>query len=281
MSPGRRARTKNWTFRPFRSGKLARGRTRKVTKPFVLVACSGGVDVSSGVERRNTSAPRTTNPRVSDTRNLALIVVRRDRTGFGVKRTLSMMRRVPAGPTLEAGIDRPPPGRLMTPAGPAPWMTALGADVAVLEPVACVAVTTTLSVRPTSADVKRYVCAVAPTMLEQPPPFWSQRCHWYANVIGPVPDHEPGLAVSVSPSRGVPEIVGGDVFEGPYCCSAAVPAVPASAPPSPTKAASAAATTATSPTASTARSLDPCRRTILERMKKTPLSSFSIPMYTP
>jgi hypothetical protein len=51
-------------------------------------------------------------------------------------------------------------------------------------------------------------------MFEQFPPLASQRCHWNANVIGAVPDQLPVLAVSVEPSRGVPEIVGGTVFAG-------------------------------------------------------------------
>jgi hypothetical protein len=74
---------------------------------------------------------------------------------LGVNRTRSISRRTPAGPTLEAGIERPPPGRLITPAGPDAWITADGADVAELDPLAFVAVTTTRSVRPTSAEVSR------------------------------------------------------------------------------------------------------------------------------
>src|SRR3954462_2061370 len=51
-------------------------------------------------------------------------------------------------------------------------------------------------------------------MLEQLPPFWPQRRHWYAYVIGVVPFHEPELAVSTEPTVGVPVTVGGDWFVG-------------------------------------------------------------------
>src|SRR5215216_1865396 len=60
-------------------------------------------------------------------------------------------------------------------------------------------------------------------MLEQLPPVRLQRRHWYANVIGSVPVHLPGSAVSVEPTAGVPEIVGGSVFVG-LTWAAAVPA---------------------------------------------------------
>src|SRR5215208_1593540 len=59
-------------------------------------------------------------------------------------------------------------------------------------------------------------------MLEQLPPVRLQRRHWYANVIGSVPVHLPGSAVSVEPTAGVPEIVGGSVFVG-LTWAAAVP----------------------------------------------------------
>ncbi len=66
-SPSLLTRRKNWTLKPRLSGNVARGRTRNVTNPDWSVACSGGVDVTRGVERTNTSAPRTTNARVSET----------------------------------------------------------------------------------------------------------------------------------------------------------------------------------------------------------------------
>ena len=51
-------------------------------------------------------------------------------------------------------------------------------------------------------------------MLLQPFPFWLHRCQRYANEIGLEPDQAPLAAVSVSPARGVPEMVGSDVFVG-------------------------------------------------------------------
>src|SRR5436190_8380049 len=57
-------------------------------------------------------------------------------------------------------------------------------------------------------------------MSVQPAPSAPQRCHWYANEVGALV-HVPLRAVSVLPSRGVPPIVGGDVF----CGTAAVLAV--------------------------------------------------------
>ena len=76
------------------------------------------------------------------------------------------------------------------------------------------AVTTTRNVDPTSAEVAVYVCAVAPAMSEHGLPPAPQRLHWYAYESGCVPDQLPGSAVSVCPSRGVPLIVGGEVFAG-------------------------------------------------------------------
>jgi hypothetical protein len=58
---------KNWTLKPVRSGKLARGRSRTVANPFTCVGISPGPRVTSGVERMKTSAPRTEKPRVSET----------------------------------------------------------------------------------------------------------------------------------------------------------------------------------------------------------------------
>ena len=50
-------------------------------------------------------------------------------------------------------------------------------------------------------------------MLPQLPPLELQRCHRYENDVGLL-FHEPLAAVSVSPARSVPEMVGGDVFTG-------------------------------------------------------------------
>src|SRR5262245_22789841 len=48
----------------------------------------------------------------------------------------------------------------------------------------------------------------------QAAPLPSQISHWYANVIGAVPLHVPGLAVSVFPAVLTPPVVGCAVFEG-------------------------------------------------------------------
>src|SRR5689334_14747848 len=51
-------------------------------------------------------------------------------------------------------------------------------------------------------------------MFAQLVPEELQRCHWYPKLIGAVPLQVPGDAVSTCPSVGVPETVGGLVFEG-------------------------------------------------------------------
>ena len=77
---------------------------------------------------------------------------------------------------------------------------AVCAEVAVLEPPALLAVTTALSVEPTSAATTPYDEAVAFGMSTQPAPPASHRRHRYAKVIGGVPLHVPGLAVKVFPT---------------------------------------------------------------------------------
>src|SRR5579864_248658 len=101
-----------------------------------------------------------------------------------------------------------------------PWadfdgaMRSVSAVLAVLDPVAFFAVTCTRRVWATSAEVGTYVVPVAPEMAAQPPPVPTHRSHWYEKLGAGVPLHEPGLTVSVAPSCGVPEIVGGAVFFG-------------------------------------------------------------------
>ena len=56
------------------------------------------------------------------------------------------------------------------------------------------AVTTTRMVKPASAGVTVYVRAAAPGIEVQAP--FSQRCHWYVYVSGPVPFQVPFVAVS-------------------------------------------------------------------------------------
>src|SRR5579885_2055553 len=91
--------------------------------------------------------------------------------------------------------------------------TAVGTDVEVAEPALFVAFSRTRSVFPTSTCFSAYVEPVAPEMLEQLPPFWSQRRHWNDVEVGLLL-HVPPCAVSVLPSTGVPLIVGGLWFDG-------------------------------------------------------------------
>ena len=60
--------------------------------------------------------------------------------------------------------------------------TSVGADVAVLEPPALLAVTATRSVEPTSAASTPNVEAVASGISTQPAPLASHRRHWYVRV---------------------------------------------------------------------------------------------------
>jgi len=69
-------------------------------------------------------------------------------------------------------------------------MAAVWFDVAGVEPPAFVAVTFTRIVDPTSAAWSVYVELVAPPMSPQFAPAESQRCHWYAKLVG-LPDHVP------------------------------------------------------------------------------------------
>jgi hypothetical protein len=81
------------------------------------VTCSGGVDVTSGVERAKASAPRTQNPRVSETWIRTDTGVRRDVTTLGVKCTLSMTSRA-GSVTLVTGIEIFPFASRICPSGP-------------------------------------------------------------------------------------------------------------------------------------------------------------------
>ena len=67
---------------------------------------------------------------------------------------------------------------------------------------------------PTSTRLSTYVRWFAPLIAEQLPPLASQRRHEYEYVIGAVPPQVPLLVVSVLPSSGVPETLGGDWFTG-------------------------------------------------------------------
>jgi hypothetical protein len=85
--------------------------------------------------------------------------------------------------------------------------------VAVPEPPAFDAVTTTRNVLPTSVEVNASDDPVAPATSAHEPPPESQRRHWYAYDVG-LFDHEPVDADSVWPCCAVPLMVGRNVFTG-------------------------------------------------------------------
>ena len=88
--------------------------------------------------------------------------------------------------------------------------SALTPEDAVALPLSVRAVTWTRSRKPTSAVRTVYVLLVAPAISLQLVPSASQRCHWKPNDVG-LPVQLPVLAVSVCPTRAVPEIVGRSV----------------------------------------------------------------------
>jgi hypothetical protein len=116
-SPSFRVRKKNCTWNPRLSGNVLRGTIVSVTKPDWFVTCSGGVEVTSGVERANTSAPRTTKPLVSETCTRSATGPRREVTTPGTKWTLSITRRF-GSETLVTGIEVLPLARRICPSGP-------------------------------------------------------------------------------------------------------------------------------------------------------------------
>src|SRR5204862_3033275 len=134
------------------------------------------------------------------------------------------------------GIDVLPSASLICPAGPlagggvvAAFTTALGCDSAELEPALFAARTSTLMRRPMSAEASTYVFEVAPATSAQFAPPSPQRRHWYENVIGCVPPHEPLRAVIVEPSRATPPTDGTDRTVGGLAevVASAIPATPA------------------------------------------------------
>src|SRR5215211_4849084 len=112
--------------------------------------------------------------------------------------------------TLEAGIEYVPSESRWAPAGrtvgsaPRATTSRVAADTAWLDPSGSVAATSTRSVLPTSAAWATYAFVAAPAISAQFAPAASQRCHWYAYVTPSTRSHAPSVAVSVSPSRGVP-----------------------------------------------------------------------------
>jgi hypothetical protein len=93
------------------------------------------------------------------------------------------------------------------------WITAVGTEVEELPPSELAAVTRRRSVAPTSAEVNRYEPERAPLIEEQLLPFRSQRYQTNAYAVGECVQL-PFDPVSVAPSAGVPEIVGGVLFAG-------------------------------------------------------------------
>src|SRR4051812_23360928 len=123
--------------------------------------------------------------------------------------------------TLVTGIEIVPSGSFTAPGGSdggggvaAAAITGVALDVEPAAPLLLEAWTWTRIRWLTSAPVRRYVVLVAPLRLRQLLPFWSQRSHWMLSVIGCVPAQVPGLAVSVAPCCGVPEMVGFTVATG-------------------------------------------------------------------
>src|SRR3712207_3842087 len=118
------------------------GRTTNVTLPSVPVGSSGGVVVTTGVERRNTSAPLTARPRVSTTRTRTVNGAVRERIALGVNTPWSIRSRSGSETAVTATV---------LPAPPAVVTTDVVVDVDELAPPAFEAVTSTRSVLPTSA----------------------------------------------------------------------------------------------------------------------------------
>jgi hypothetical protein len=137
------------------------------------VICSGGVDVTSGVERANTIAPRTQKPRVSETCTRTDNGPRRDVTTPGVKCTPSITSRA-GRTTLVAGIEILPLESRIWPSGPAgvvvvAVVVVVGVDVDVdveLEVVVVVELEVELEVDP--VDVESVLLVVSASTLSGP-----------------------------------------------------------------------------------------------------------------
>jgi hypothetical protein len=170
-----------------------------------VAASAGVVVVPKGIATTKTSAPWTEWFRLSETWNLATIV-RRDRSGCGENETRSISSRFGSETSLIETV---------APLGASAFATTPdGADVADADPRELRAVTRTRSVVSRSAVVRTYVFAVAELMSAQLPPVRSQRRQRYENVSGCAPAQEPGSAVSVRPTCGVPPIDGAVAFRG-------------------------------------------------------------------
>jgi hypothetical protein len=93
-------------------------------------------------------------------------------------------------------------------------MTADASDSAELPPSRLDAVTETMRRLPTSRERTSYFRCVAPGIDPQLLTLRVQLTHWNANPSGCVPRHAPGEAVTVSPSRRSPTMVGWERFFG-------------------------------------------------------------------
>jgi hypothetical protein len=129
-------------------GKSDRGWMLYDTVPSLPVGASVGVELTIGVERMKTSAPWTRCPFVSLTVIVTWIGTLLDVTGFGLKTTLSTVRRSPVGPTSLTLTAFPPP----PPPPPPPLLvtTAVVSERPEDDPALFLAVTLTRRRLPTS-----------------------------------------------------------------------------------------------------------------------------------
>ena len=126
--------------------------------------CSGGVDVTSGVERANTIAPRTQKPRVSETCTRTDNGPRRDVTTPGVKCTPSITSRA-GRTTLVAGIEILPLESRIWPSGP-PGVVVVA--VVVVVGVAGVVVELEVELEVDPVDVESVLLMVSASTLRGP-----------------------------------------------------------------------------------------------------------------
>jgi hypothetical protein len=136
-------------------GKFSFGKSLYVTHPSEAVADLSPPEVTRGVERMNTIAPRITYPLVSFTRIDTVIGSVRDGTGLGENRTRSTIRRAVAG-TVDTSTVLPEGGGGASTVATAVWPTAWPCGLGIS------AVTRTRSVRPTSGPSTTYRCRSRP-----------------------------------------------------------------------------------------------------------------------
>jgi hypothetical protein len=91
--------------------------------------------------------------------------------------------------------------------------TPVGSELAVLGPVALLAVTTDSIVAPTSPACNVYVLELAPKIVTQPPPDALQSAHAYTYPLG-LFDQEPFVVDNVCPCTAVPVTAGRAVLTG-------------------------------------------------------------------